>query len=394
MAASLFILSAPADPTKNDTVVKLKDKISNKNSQSGNDLADVYQFSLPEFKVGTLDALVVLSDELVKADAAFEAITTKIADSLRGLLNNDLDQWRSNLTVADKSIDNYLKSFQWNSMKYRTDKSLKELLETLTHEINSIDTLMKTKIQNYTTIKTQLTGMQRKQTGNLAVRSLYDVVKKEYFVLDSEYLTTVLVAVPKNSEKDWYSNYESITQMVVPRSTQAIAEDEEYILFTVTLFQRVLEDYTHKAREHKFIVRDFKWNEEQMALEKKALAEAGASEKELWSTLLRLCKTNFGESFSCWMHAKCVRVYVESVLRYGLPPDFQPMIVKTKPRQSEKKVRDIINAHYARLGGAANGPKGGSNHDEVLEENLQTLLGDKDYCPAVMFSITPFWTNV
>ena len=33
--------------------------------------------------------------------------------------------------------------------------------------------------------------------GNLSVRSLADIVKKEHFIGDSEYMDTVLVAVPK-----------------------------------------------------------------------------------------------------------------------------------------------------------------------------------------------------
>jgi hypothetical protein len=44
---SLWFVSAPADPTKTETVSKLRDKISSK----ANDLADVSPFNLPEFKV-------------------------------------------------------------------------------------------------------------------------------------------------------------------------------------------------------------------------------------------------------------------------------------------------------------------------------------------------------
>ncbi|KAI8840067.1 ATPase, V1 complex, subunit C [Chytriomyces cf. hyalinus JEL632] len=382
-----WVLSAPPNPTKQDTVAKLREKIASKSA----DLAEVLPFNLPDFKVGTLDTLVVLSDDLVKSDATFESIAVKIGDNLRALLNNDVDQWRNNLSVSDKSIDQFLKAFQWNTMKYRTDKSLRELTDLITQEINSIDTLMKTKMQSYSTVKTSLAGMQRKQTGNLSVRSVNDVVRKEYFVLDSEYLITVLVAVPKSLEKDWLNSYESLTQMVVPRSAQRIAEDDEYYLFAVTLFQRVVDEFTQKARENKFIVRDFKWNEQQMAMEKKALAEAGAAEKEQWTTLLRLCKTNFGEVFSCWIHIKILRVYVESILRYGLPPDFQTMMIKLKPKQNEKKLRDAINLHYSKLGGAANAST--SAADEALEENIQMLLGDKDYCPAVLFAINAFWMD-
>lgn len=34
-------------------------------------------------------------------------------------------------------------------------------------------------------------------SGSLMTRSLADIVKKEHFILDSEYLTTLLVIVPK-----------------------------------------------------------------------------------------------------------------------------------------------------------------------------------------------------
>ncbi|KAJ3188084.1 hypothetical protein HDU82_004100, partial [Entophlyctis luteolus] len=58
------------------------------------------------------------------------------------------------------------------------------------------------------------------------------------------------------------------------------------------------------------------------------------------------------------------------------------MVIKLKPKQSEKKLRDAINVHFAKLGGAGLGSVGGSGaggDDAILEENIQQLLGDKDY---------------
>ena len=46
---------------------------------------------------------MVLSDDLSKADYVAESAATKLAESLRSLLNNDMEQWRSNLTVADSA---------------------------------------------------------------------------------------------------------------------------------------------------------------------------------------------------------------------------------------------------------------------------------------------------
>ena len=53
--------------------------------------------------------------------------------------------------------------------------------------------------------------------------------------------------------------------MIVPRSSQMITQDSEYGLFTVTLFKKVIEEFKLHAREKKFIVRDFTYNEEELA---------------------------------------------------------------------------------------------------------------------------------
>jgi V-type H+-transporting ATPase subunit C len=42
-------------------------------------------------------------------------------------------------------------------------------------------------------------------------------VKPEHFVLNSEYLTTLLVVVPLALINDWHSKYEVLAEMVVPR---------------------------------------------------------------------------------------------------------------------------------------------------------------------------------
>jgi V-type H+-transporting ATPase subunit C len=82
-------------------------------------------------------------------------------------------------------------------------------------------------------------------SGNLSVRSLGDIVKKENFIEDSEYLETLLVAVPKlvslshfdvdsaphrNFVREWNSKYERLTQMIVPRSSTLVQYPLLYIV--------------------------------------------------------------------------------------------------------------------------------------------------------------------
>ncbi|KAF9213849.1 Vacuolar ATP synthase subunit C [Podila verticillata] len=380
-----WFVSAPGEGgNRTVTFQNFKAKIAS----SQNDLSEVSPLPIPEFKIGTLDTLVLLSEDLAKQDTAFESSANKLVDVIRSLLGAEAaTKLAGSLSVNEKTIDNYLKTFQWNTMKYRTDKSLVELAEILNNEVASIDTLMKNKMANYNVVKGNLQGIQRREVGNLASRNIVPFIKKEHVVLDSEYLETLVVAVPKTMYKDWTNKYETLTQMVVPRSSTKIAEDDEYGLFTVTLFTRIVEDFTNKCREERFIVRDFKYSEDAIEEQKRELQEMDASEKELWATILRLAKTNFGEVFQAWTHLKSLRVFVESVLRYGLPPDFVGFTIKPKPKQ-EAKILDILTAQYGHLGGSPSN-RGGISKGSQEESAEDAIAGfnDKDYRPFVFFAL-------
>jgi len=44
--------------------------------------------------------------------------------------------------------------------------------------------------------------------------------------------------------------------------------------------------------------------------------------------LVRITKSAFADAFQAWAHLKALRVFVESVLRYGLPPEFVSAVIK------------------------------------------------------------------
>ena len=44
------------------------------------------------------------------------------------------------------------------------------------------------------------------------------------------------------------------------------------------------------------------------------------------------------QAFSCYMHVLVVRLFVESILRYGLPPSFQAAVVRPQDK-SEARLR-------------------------------------------------------
>ncbi|KAF7320227.1 V-type proton ATPase subunit C [Mycena kentingensis (nom. inval.)] len=366
---STWLLAYPQDGDSEGLFEELAPKLSNQSKAN-----IVASFPIPSFKTGTLDGLISLSEDLPKQESFFTATVAKTVDTLRNLLNNDPSKLDQHVLVNEQSVDTYLlKGWKWNEGRYGVQRGLREIVDTLNKEMSSIDGAMKAKLANYNVVKGSLVQMQRKKTGNLSVRSLADVVSKDNFVQDSEYLETVLVAVPKANVKDWTTKYEHLTNMVVPRSSQSIASDDEYTLFGAVIFRRVHDEFVQNCRENKFIVRDFVFSEEELAKQQQELETADTTEKELWTELLRLSRTNFSESIQILVHLKVVRLFVESVLRYGLPANYSGIAVKPDAK-SAKKTFSVLQSQFAYLKPRSNRTKNQPGGVDEFAGEYQNLM--------------------
>ena len=87
-----WLISAPGDKTCQQTFDKLNDVTHNQQNLSAN-----WKFPIPDLKVGTLDQLVGLSDDLGKLDIYVETVTRKIAGYLGEVLEDQRDKLAENL---------------------------------------------------------------------------------------------------------------------------------------------------------------------------------------------------------------------------------------------------------------------------------------------------------
>jgi len=366
-----WLISAPGDKTGQQTFDKLN-AATTKQQLSINS-----KFNIPDLKVGTLDQLVGLSDDLGKLDTFVEQITRKVANYLGDVLEDQRDKLGENLLAGGVDLATYATHFRWDMAKYPIKQSLKNISEIISKQVSQIESDLKTKASAYNSLKSSLQNIEKKQTGSLVTRNVGDLAKKEHFVLDSEYLTTLIVVVPLSNMSDWTAKYEKLTDMVVPRSSQLIYQDNDHALVTVTLFNKVMSEYKIKARENKFLVRDFSYNDEELKAGKTELTKLHTDKKKQFGPLVRWLKVNFGECFTAWIHVKALRVFVESVLRFGLPVNFQGMILLPQ-KKNAKKLREVLNDLYLHLD--TTGTLGGS-------DDIPVGLGfnQGEYYPYVFF---------
>jgi len=368
-----FLTAVPIEGNKEATWKKLQSACAPHGSVS--------KFEVPsELRVGTLDSLVQLSDTLAKDDHFAEQLTKNLGNQLSNLLNNVKDRLVESLQVDGRTLQNYLSSFRWDSAKFNVNlKSADSLREDINKKLVEIDTEMKGKVGAYNKLKQALNTLERNQTGSLMVRDVSSAVKPDMFVQDSEYLVTLLVVVATRDKEKWFSSYESLSEYVVPRSSQLVdIEDKDSSLVTVTVFRKIADDFKEAAREQSFNVKDFEFNQEARDAEAKLMAELQGDLRKKHNMLIRWCATMFSEAFIAWIHMKALRIFVESVLRYGLPVNFSTCVALPRPKVGTN-LRKSLNTTYAHLDNAA-GDK----------EELKTIIPGidmKNYHPYVSFKI-------
>ena len=106
---------------------------------------------------------------------------------------------------------------------------------------------LQTRVQEYTTQKQLITAVTRKATGSLAIKDLAQVVDPRDIVA-TENLITLIVTVPHYNYKEFMASYETLCSFVVPRSAKTVAQDNDYYLVRVVLFQRVVDDFKLACR--------------------------------------------------------------------------------------------------------------------------------------------------
>ncbi|RVX17909.1 V-type proton ATPase subunit C [Vitis vinifera] len=339
-------------------------------------------FNTPDLRVGTLDSLLSLSDDLLKSNSFVEGVTHKIRRQIEELERGSGGESNA-LTVDGVPVDSYLTRFVWDEAKYPTMSPLREIVDGIHVQVAKIEDDLKlenfnmhkmrdsnikptmsyqdyfmrymrklfmlvavfkhvpvVRVAEYNNVRSQLNAINRKQTGSLAVRDLSNLVKPED-IITSEHLVTLLAVVPKYSQKDWLSTYETLATYVVPRSSKKLHEDNEYALYTVTIFGRVADNFKTSARERGFQIRDFEYSPETQESRKQELEKLMLDQDTIRTSLLQWCYTSYGEVFSSWMHFCAVRVFAESILRYGLPPSFLSVVLAPSVK-SEKKARSIL----------------------------------------------------
>merc|ERR1712048_1180441 len=187
-----------------------------------------------------------------------------------------------------------------------------------------------------------------KENTNLLGKDLVDVLipakmkmgantAQNDFVM-SEHLTTVVLILAKGAEAEFQSIYESLDDKVVPSSLmkfQGFDDKEGNSLWRVVMFKSCVDAFKKACREKArgVTARDFEYSEEVYTKLVADREKAEEHEKRLKGQIRKLYEAAWSDAFCSWIHVKAMRVFVESVLRFGIGaggPQFTSYILAPK----------------------------------------------------------------
>lgn len=423
--------------------------------------AGVLQFNIPELRVGTLDSLMILDEELAKVDVMAEQSINKLQRQYDELNESEeggaeADDELNRLLVKGENPKDYLQQFVWDEARYSHNRRLNELVKMIQQGIGKIDDDLKMLGQDYNETKQLLSGLLRKRSANLMVADLKDVLTKEacmksvgqtpdQIFRETAFTQPVAVVVPAASAEEFKATYwklcgEGVTlkdgsafSPAVPGSALEILRDEDgYVLFRVSLLKglskpaAVDEDsepvetkegaeaeaeaaekpaakpakdfltlFSDACRMNRYAVKQFSLDDDEEEDEEgedegeqtldSAIAKARAERDGQKQYLKRRCTPYFEDVYVAWIHIKAIRVFVESVLRYGVPPQYTAALIVPYHGKHMRKIRQTLASTYSSL-----------DRQEAsklaVSEDVQRILGttgsSTEYLPYISLGVS------
>lgn len=363
-------------------------------------------------KFTSTDQLMSIADEIAKVDTIAFGLVTRAARSITDLAKKiqsdnqagyqDICPQETFATIEPPKLlievdddndeeqlrlDEFLEKWKWIEATFSSNKPINEMFANLQQEVSRKEEELRTSGASFTEAQQRLQNLRRRNEGSLLVRSLDSIGSKMQLVksledykaskavkapiyVDTENLTTVLVVVRSANVAQFEKQYDLNENYVVPNSLQKLEADNDFVCYAVTILRTNVDDYKTATKEHGWQVRDFVYSQtmrEDIRREGKEAVENYLTQTTKYKDIL--CNA-FSHISTVWTHVRALRVFVESTLLYGIPPNFRAYLVKTTAK-SAIRIHKNLEATFG---------------DDLAVDDDDNAEVENEYHPYVSFS--------
>jgi V-type H+-transporting ATPase subunit C len=373
------------------------------------------KFEIPDgLPFGSFDSLVRLTDDLQKSDNQVDSIVHRLERQFLEIEPKAQFKVLSHphRQGQEKDLKKYLETWQWDEAMYPKSRPIHDNLTHLMSKVSTIDENARTKTAQYNEFKSQKGNLTKKDAANLLTAELIDVLTPDVVQMNgsdddfiyTQYLSTVAVIVPRGMQKDFLKIYETLTPTVVPRSAKCFGQDKDgnqiWRVVVCKEFEKPeakqdqsdtaegegkkhektnhVENFKRALRERRYVPRDFEYSAEGHKKLEEQRKDVDKSVKDQYNLVKSLYSAAWSDAMVAWVHIKAMRVFVESVLRFGMPPCFASFIITPDPRAAQKTRKRLADV----LGTGQSGFGIDAKKDDAQDE--------EEYFPYVSLTLVPF----
>jgi V-type H+-transporting ATPase subunit C len=205
-------------------------------------------------------------------------------------------------------------SISWSQSRFSTS-NVEDALDMLSEEYARIREIYDGKVRSFEESKRDYVRVQKLTRGNLCDMDLNILINKEE---EHEFLKLFYVVVQKDRVNEFYDMVNEcafISRDVVDE----VGSDEEYVLFKMYSLLKNEDEVRNKINSAGFIIKT-------LESRKGSILGMSSESEERFSTsqtnLGTFMRTHYPEVFVILVHVKLLKLFVESVYRYGLPTEY------------------------------------------------------------------------
>ncbi|RPA81775.1 hypothetical protein BJ508DRAFT_376150 [Ascobolus immersus RN42] len=303
-----------------------------------------------ELRTGSLENVLAVAEDLASLELRSLSFLKKLRE-----MGNQIEEWddsvpslRQKMHEEQFEFEDLLSSRSLGFSPNSPFEALSTIAKVFSKNLDVSEKRILSKWNPYIELRARKSANDD-STAQLVQKSIQILIAKDAFVKDSEYLQTALVSVPNDALSDWFSCYEALAPNIVPRASDVIASDSKETLVTMTFFKRNTAEVTTALSETKFKVKELDCAE----ITSRDGSRSGADklnfeERAARKEFIALITATSRQSTHEQMLVSCLRIYVESILRFGLPQEFAFYSLIMDGDAGEKALHDYIASQKSR----------------------------------------------
>lgn len=269
------------------------------------------RISLPSFTGVSLEGIVNQVERLNVLERGCENLLKLFMNSIQREGETDSEsplKWRTS---------NIKKTFRWDSERF-TANSVDKTIILLDKEYSRVNKVYNDKIEEFSRIKIEYEKLQKLTRGNLCDINLNIVVDspEKY-----EFLSVLYVVVNREQINEFNAMIEESAHVSMD-AVEKISSDEEYVLFKMYVLQHSENEVKNAINASGFMLRTL--DEDGIASAEMTSMRRKVEEKysNAEGGLVTFIHIHLIETLKITIHVKFLRLFVESVYRYGLPTEY------------------------------------------------------------------------